>query len=253
MQPLPTLLNRARALNMDDVHLWLLDFRRFNQNFVNQSLAAMSDEERQRAQKFIRGKDEYIASRWLLRRTLGHYLQQPPETLMFSRHEKGKPFIPGCDLQFNLSHSGPWAVLAVTRKAPVGVDVELGKQTRDLMGIATNYYHPQETGHLQTLAPEQQAAHFYRLWTLKEALLKATGVGISAGLEYLNFHLEQEITVDLSPLLPTPFFTHKWQFQQWQLPHDSLCALAIGRENLSSASAANMHATSWFDAIDTAF
>jgi 4'-phosphopantetheinyl transferase len=231
MQLLPDLLQSPIPLIAGQVHLWLLDIQQFSNHAMKQALEMMSGDEHERAQKFLRGKNEYIASRWLLRKVLGLYLQESPETVVFKRSEKGKPYVPGSSLQFNLSHSGHWAVLAVARNMQIGIDVEQGKHSRDLAGIAANYYHPDEFTQLQQRQGEEQTRFFYQLWTLKEALLKAMGVGISAGLENLNFHLRDSITVDISPTLGATSITDKWQFHQWQLPDTSYCALAAACEH----------------------
>lgn len=227
MPLLPELQQTPQPLQSGQVHLWLLDIRQFKNSLPAQALALMSNDERERAQKFIRGKEEYIASRWLLRKVLALYLQQPPESLVFHRSEKGKPYIAHNSLQFNLSHSGHWALLALANSMELGVDIEQTNNTRDLLGIAGNYYHPEEFAHLQQRRGDEQTHFFYQLWTLKEALLKAMGVGITAGLENLNFNLDRTISVKLSPALSQQSITDKWQFHQWQLPDSSYCALAV--------------------------
>lgn len=241
MQPLPELQRSPQLLQSGQVHLWLLDVRQFNNMLAQQSLLLMSNEERERAQKFIRGKDEYIASRWLLRKVLGHYLQQAPASLVFNRSEKGKPYIAGNPLKFNLSHSGHWALLALAQDMELGVDIEQIRDSRDLLGIAENYYHPDEFAQLRQRQGDEQLQFFYQLWTLKEALLKAIGVGISAGLENLNFNLQGAISVNLSPVLQAQSVTDKWQFHQWQLPDTSYCALA--------AASGDLPQTCWFDPL----
>ena len=241
MELLADLLSHPRPLSTGEVHLWLLNVERFDDSHLNQAQEIMSLDEHERAQKFVRGKHEYVASRWLLRRVLGQYLQQSPQSLKFARQEKGKPYIPGSNIQFNLSHSGTWATLAVANDINVGIDVEQGNNARDLMGIATNYYHPAEFRMLGDLPPEAQPKQFYRLWTLKEALLKAAGVGISAGLENLNFSLGAEISVGIAPALANEVFASKWHFHQWQLSDGSLCALASACETSPDVF--------WFDAI----
>lgn len=230
MQLLPTPDNTPAPLDAGQVHLWLLDVRLFDEPLRQAAQQLMSADELERAGKFIRGKEEYVASRWLLRKVLGHYLQQPPASLVFSRTYKGKPYIAGSQLQFNLSHSGDWALLAATQNMDVGVDIEQIRPSRDLIGIAQSYYHADEFVRLQQQQGDQQILFFYQLWTLKEALLKAMGVGISAGLENLNFDLTPPISVRLSDTLKAESTT-KWQFHQWQLPDGELCALAVASDN----------------------
>ncbi len=241
MHALPKLQTTQQPLRSGQVHLWLLDIRQFSNQLAEEALALMSDDERERAQKFIRGKDEYIASRWLLRKVIGVYLQQPPKSLVFSRTEKGKPYLANHALQFNLSHSGHWALLAVANQMELGVDIEQIKDSRDLLGIAENYYHPDEFAQLQQRPGDEQTPYFYQLWTLKEALLKALGLGISAGLENLNFSLGSTISVELSPVLRQQSVTDKWQFHQWQLSDGDYCALAAASPELPT--------THWFDPL----
>ena len=241
MQPLPELQLSPQPLQAGHIHLWLLDVRQFDNGLAEQALLLMSNDERERAQKFIRGKEEYIASRWLLRKVLGQYLQQAPASLVFSRREKGKPYIANNPLNFNLSHSGHWALLALARDMELGVDIEQSRDSRDLLGIAENYYHPDEYAQLRQQQGDEQIRFFYQLWTLKEALLKALGVGISAGLENLNFHLGDAISVSLSPVLQAQSVTDKWQFHQWQLPDTGYCALAAANTDLPQ--------TCWFDPL----
>lgn len=110
---------------------------------------------------------------------LAGYLRQAPETLSFTRASSGRPGLAGSPLDFNISHSGHWVLLAVARRGPVGVDVERQAPSRDLVGIAKRYFSPEEAECVEHEGP----AAFYRFWTAKEAALKAAGTGISGGLD----------------------------------------------------------------------
>lgn len=205
----------------------------------------MNSAERERAQKFIRGKESYIASRWLLRTLLAHYTCGTPEAVEFLSTDKGKPYLPRSDIQFSLSHSGDWALLAVGKVALIGVDVESIRSTRDLGGIAEHYYHPHEFTRLQELKGAAQAAYFYRLWTLKEAFFKAIGTGISAGLDKIAFELAgdeletNKISAQIAAELGCN--TNGWQFHQWALTAQDYCAIASQSEQPLIVS--------WFDAL----
>jgi 4'-phosphopantetheinyl transferase len=238
-------------LGSQQVHMWLLDLRRFGDDHQRAANGAMSSEERARAQKFIRGKESYIASRWLLRTCLAHYTGTTAAAIEFARTDKGKPFLQNSDIHFSLSHSGHWALLAVSQTPLIGVDIEANRRARDLPSIAENYFHPKEIALLGSIPTDKQADYFYRLWTLKEAFFKAIGIGISAGLDNIHFILD-------TPLIPNnkeqeqlrisatinPQIAHAdapWQFQQWQLPEGDLIALAYA--------AAEPQQAIWFDAL----
>lgn len=93
--------------------------------------------------------------------------------LEFGLNEQGKPFIKGMDgFFFNLSHSGDMAVCAISHN-PVGVDVE--KTTRDCTGIADRYFTDDE----KEIGREKGGSY---IWTRKEAVAKADGRGIGAGI-----------------------------------------------------------------------
>ena len=89
----------------------------------------------------------------------------------------GKPRLEGRpNLHFNLTHAGPWLLCAVHDR-PVGIDVEEERLEAPLP--AELIMTPEELRHHATLAPPEARAHFFRLWTLKESLLKALGTGLS--------------------------------------------------------------------------
>lgn len=234
LKPLPAPIfsqpQQSYGLGAQDVHIHCLDIRKFTADHYVDAERIMSTAERERAQKFIRGKESYVASRWMLRKVLSFYTGLAPEAVNFLRTDKGKPYLPQSEIRFNLSHSGDWALLAVSKVDLIGVDVEAVSATRDLCGIAESYYHPQEFAQLQELEDEAQTEYFYRLWTLKEAFLKAIGTGISVGLEKIAFkpecnnldgcgikaHIAAELGHDAA----------EWQFYQWALRAQVYCAVA---------------------------
>ena len=89
--------------------------------------------------------------------------------------ESGKPYAVDGALQFNVSHSGDYALIATTPRAPIGVDIERHRD-RDWRRLAARFFAPDEASLLQS------ADDFYRLWVIKEAVLKAIGTGIWGGL-----------------------------------------------------------------------
>ena len=97
-------------------------------------VAATSGAERQRASRFRRrlDADRYLAAHGALRLLLADYLACDPLSLRVGTHENGKPFLEGARLEFNLSHSGAVALIAVARSRQVGVDVEQLRPMADL-------------------------------------------------------------------------------------------------------------------------
>ena len=132
----------------------------------------------------------YRFSHGILRLILGHILDVGPESLEISADANGKPFVsrPGNpSLYFNLSHSGEAAVLAVSRKNEIGVDIEQVRFISDMVDLVTHFFHPRDIQFFDQLSPKEKKEGFFRLWTQKEAIVKALGLGISFPLD--GFHI----------------------------------------------------------------
>ncbi|TNF22220.1 MAG: 4'-phosphopantetheinyl transferase superfamily protein [Rhodobacteraceae bacterium] len=97
--------------------------------------------------------------------------------LAFAENAQGKPFLPGQVLHFNLSHTEGLVAVALSRGAEVGVDVELQRDMPDREGVARSVFRPEEVAGMQ--AGADPGARFFQVWTVKEAVMKATGLGFS--------------------------------------------------------------------------
>lgn len=171
------------------VDIWMLD---------NQKLSGisydwrniLSEEELLRADRFHFDKDKnaFVIYHACKRLILADYLKKIPKEISILTQEKGKPFLKDNLLSFNLSHTKNIAVLAVTYNAEIGVDIEYMKKMDNFLDIAKRFFHKKEYQFLQSISNiDEQYDNFYLLWTAKEALLKATGEGISGGLN--NFYV----------------------------------------------------------------
>ncbi len=147
----------------------------------------LSADERARAARyaFERDRRRYSLGRGALRGILATYLRCDRNEIVFAYGETGKPRLAGADaasgLQFNASGSADTAVCAVTYGRRVGIDIE---QLRvecdpDLVQYALT---DGERAEFRRIPLDQQATTFYRVWTRKEAFLKATGCGLSRPL-----------------------------------------------------------------------
>jgi 4'-phosphopantetheinyl transferase len=150
--------------------------------------ATLAPAERDRAARFMfdRDRDRYIAAHGALRAVLAGYLGREPAALAFDQGRWGKPALTGgaasAGVRFNLSHAGRLALVAVARDREVGVDVERLRGDVNALEIADRYFAPEEARLLRALPSAERVATFHRFWTGKEALGKAVGKGIVAGL-----------------------------------------------------------------------
>lgn len=128
-----------------------------------------------------------------LKRVLGAYLGITPDSVVVRQADAAsKPELGDAErLRFNWSHSGDQAVVAVATDIEVGIDIERADRRVRARALAQRFFAPAETDWLAGLAPAVHERAFLRIWTAKEAVLKALGAGIAAGLD--------KVTVEARP------------------------------------------------------
>jgi 4'-phosphopantetheinyl transferase len=173
------------SLCAHDVHVWRV-LLTHSEQFSQDHERCLSADEIARADQFIQKKDriQFIKTRCALRFTLSLYLNIQPEKIVFARGGHGKPWIADSDLTFNMSHSGRYLLMGVTRHRAIGVDIECAKDNRDFLALAKRFFSPSE--YLSIQSATHPAAAFYRCWTRKEAFVKATGLGLSFPLSHFE-------------------------------------------------------------------
>jgi 4'-phosphopantetheinyl transferase len=122
---------------------------------------------------------EAIAGRDAVRTLLSMVSGVPPDAIRLTTDKNGKPVAPDMGIHFNLSHSEGSLLLALCRSAPVGIDLEADRPVGDLADL-TAFLHPAEKADIHA-SPDWNSA-FLTCWTRKEAVLKATGQGLTASL-----------------------------------------------------------------------
>ena len=130
-----------------------------------------------------RPRRDFALCRAALRIHLCERLDCANDALSFGFHEHGKPFarvdenpVP---ISFNVSHSAPHGLIAFAPQGRLGVDVEVRRPGRDFDGISTRVFGPEERAAVAAAWGEDKRRLFYRLWTFKEALIKALGTGFT--------------------------------------------------------------------------
>ncbi len=115
----------------------------------------------------------------LHRRFLAAMLGCGPGQVPLERDARGAPRLAGLQAWTSLSHGGDAVAMAYGRQGPVGVDIEPLSNVRLLDGLAETVCHPLEMAHWQGLAQADGDRYLLALWTRKEALLKAAGIGLA--------------------------------------------------------------------------
>ncbi|MBR8827833.1 MAG: 4'-phosphopantetheinyl transferase superfamily protein [Gomphosphaeria aponina SAG 52.96 = DSM 107014] len=178
------------SITAREVHVW-----RANLNLpiarVNELVNILSEDEEKRANRFYfeEHRKRFIVARGTLRLILAQYLAIAPEKFKFKYSDKGKPSLKGEQLQFNVSHAEDLALYGFTLERKIGVDVEYVRKVRDVENIAERFFSEREAEIIKQLAPEEKITAFLHFWTGKEAYFKATGEGISGGLDEIEIDL----------------------------------------------------------------
>lgn len=159
----------------------------------------LCDDERARRDRFVFDRDArlFTVAHALVRAVLSCYRDVDPRRWRFAAGSHGKPEIvepAESELHFNLSHTRGLAACAVATR-PLGVDVEWVARDTATREVAERSFASDELAQLEGLAGEAYRRRFFDFWTLKEALIKADGRGISMGLERFAFRLADPPTV----------------------------------------------------------
>jgi 4'-phosphopantetheinyl transferase len=180
----------------NQVLLWVTPVDASYSTELLQRFAALLDPvETGRWQRFMQAQDRqrFLLARGMVRSLLAALLgESDPASLRFTHNAHGKPALaatPGKTppLQFNLSHTDGMLVLAVSKSMALGVDVESIERKVDLLALSARYFSACEHAELEELQAPEQRERFLVLWTLKEAWLKARGLGLHIPLDDFSF------------------------------------------------------------------
>jgi 4'-phosphopantetheinyl transferase len=194
----------------------------------------LSADEVERVDRFVQPEDalRFVIGRALARTMLSEYAEIAPRDwpLVIDDHRRpqlgtlpeGAP-----DLRFNLSHTEGLVACAVAIGREVGIDVEhVGR--RVLHDVPERFFSAREVADLRSLPDDEQAMVFFDYWTLKEAYIKARGLGLALPLRQFTFlRAGSAPTVSFDPELQDDPTT--WQFAQFRPTFDHRMAVAVRR------------------------
>jgi 4'-phosphopantetheinyl transferase len=218
------------------VHIWRSSLD-LSTGLLRHLAGKLSVDEQQRANKFYfeRDKNNFIACRGLLRIILSRYLNLEPNQLQFSYGIYGKPELGDTfsqqGLYFNLSHSQSLAVYAIALHRSVGIDLEYLRPMPDVQELAERFFSPSESAIIKALPKEEQQEVFFRIWTIKEAYLKATGEGL-AGLQKVAVSFTEENTINLQNTESNTSLNNRWFCTELKLAPEYKGALVVEGKNV---------------------
>jgi 4'-phosphopantetheinyl transferase len=198
------------------LHLWYAYPEDLSEAVARAWVTLLSEDERAQWQtfRFDRHRREYLTTRALVRTALSHYHPLAPEAWRFQTNPYGKPTIePDCGLRFNLSNSPGLVVCLIAQGAEVGVDAEPIERAEKVAELAPEVLSPLELVQLEALRGPERLDRILSLWTLKEAYIKARGMGLSLPLSKISFLFGgvEGVRLELDPSVSTEPGS-RWQF-----------------------------------------
>ncbi len=193
--------------------------------------AILSDSERARAAafRFDHLRDRYIAAHCALRHTLARRVGAHPRDLQYAASTHGRPSLvnQSASLDFNLSHSAEFALIAIAHDAHIGVDVEILRPIENHMTLAVRFFATGEIDVLRAMPAREADAAFLRCWTRKEAYIKALGLGLSHPLHAFEVSLDADAR--LLHDAADPAASARWSLHDLSRPPRYIAALAADR------------------------
>jgi 4'-phosphopantetheinyl transferase len=211
------------------VHVWAWPIDPAQASLEKDDLLLLDagEQERFRRYHFEADRVRFAIAHLHQRRILGAYLECEPDRVSFHLSRFGKPRVAADrPLNFNLSHSRHFAMLAISTETEVGVDVEDVRPMEP--EVAQHYFSPVEQAALASLEGEDWLHGFYRCWTRKEAILKAEGVGLQLPLSSFDVSLLPGAPAMLLGVRPPAIFSSPWTLHHLETPSGTMGALAAG-------------------------
>ncbi len=181
--------------------------------------------------RYAKDRDRYLITRAMQRVVLSRYVELPPEQWQFTKNKYGRPEIvnhqDGNAISFNLSHSENLIVMGVAYNAEIGVDTEFIEPTLTALQLAKTVFSDKEAAALANLHGAELTQRFYQYWTLKEAYIKARGMGLALPLDkaVFDFADSEKLMLSLDPVLSDQSARwHCWQFRLFDDYAVAVCA-----------------------------
>ena len=222
----------------EEVHVWTAQACQYHAPETTVLFESwLSPDETRRYHRYLRKRDRdlFLLAHALLRHTLSLYASAEPAQWCFETGEHGRPELSGpfadLDLRFNISHTPGLAAVLISDGIDAGVDVERRKRTRafEPAMMARKVFADAEILRLEGL--EQDALHrrFFEFWTLKEAYIKARGLGLSLPLRKLAFSVDRDLEIRVEFEAPIRDDGSQWQFGLWRPTDEHQGAVALRR------------------------
>lgn len=210
----------------DVVHIWHLDFNQLS-NPLNPDRATPSSK--------LSVFHHRASRRFYLRLLLGAYLGLPGKDIHITRRIKGRPELDSAqskgELDFSVARSDGCYLIGISSGATIGVDLEIAaRRSGKPLALARRFFSDAETAALSLMDEDELHRAFMHTWACKEAMVKATGMGIANQL--------CRFTVDVNPdtppsVLDMPDDDHTaWRLAMAEPTHGAIAVIAVRQKTV---------------------
>lgn len=222
----------------EEAHVWLV----VPENITNKSIIAeffsiLSLEEIHKHNRFHFPEDRhrYLVSHAFLRKILSQYLNQQPGDLKFYYSENGKPEVSLSKndplIRFNLSHTAGLTACIVTINDDCGIDAEAIVHKTASLDVARLMFSDSEFKFIENLSGRTYLEEFFTRWTLREAYVKALGLGIDYPTNKLLFKIVDDKNISVAIEKANDTICQFWQFRTMQPTSNHTVSIAIKNKN----------------------
>ncbi|HEY1806694.1 MAG TPA: 4'-phosphopantetheinyl transferase superfamily protein [Terracidiphilus sp.] len=220
--------NFTFTLSRREIHIWIFPTEAPN-DLVARFERILPSEEVDRGARFhsTHLRDSFVLARGALRFLLGKYLNTDPASIRFVYGLRGKPALASVTgIDFNMTHSGTMAAIALTMDCPLGIDLEQIRPISDMQEIAARFFCPEEASEVMSLSAAERERAFFRCWTRKESYIKATGDGLFTPLDDFRVTVLCGTPARFVHLARDLVAAQKWTLHDLNLVPDYAAALA---------------------------
>ncbi len=221
-----------RFSSPDEVHVWLVPLN-ITDAFLQRLKELLSPDEKERAArfKFEKHRKHFIAARGQLRLLLAAYTGRAADQLRFSYNHFGKPSLEKSSsyrpMQFNISHSHEFALMAFHPEWELGVDIEWMKPDFDGLHLVNRFFSLNEQKQMEEVPDALKKEAFFNGWTRKEAYIKARGRGLNIPLAKFSVSLHPSRPARLIETTHDPEALQYWGIKDIPVPHNYKAAVVV--------------------------
>ena len=188
---------------------------------------SLNNTELEKANKYKKELDQklYVAGHGVLNLIIKDITGQAQQ-LNYTEH--GKPYLENSEIEFSITHSGEIALIALTKKIPIGIDIEHVLTIQNKDELLVPFFHEQEKLEIIGINPLESELAFYSCWTRKEAVLKAMGDGLS--IDTKSFYVGSFVVRNSNHLRLPNDYPSIWGVWDFMIGNDYIACIATPRE-----------------------